>query len=199
LALFPYFESYIRTQASFTKDELAYMQSLAIERKMKKRQLLLHEGEVCKYKGFVVKGLLRTYHTKSDGTESIMRFAPENWWCVEPESYNTRIPSKYAIDALEDSELIMWTREHVELLFAAIPAFRTFSEQLLTGSISAGLNRVLMNISYTAEEKYQAFVTSYPDVHSRVPLHMVASYLGLSRETLSRVRRAYSGKGKKVG
>jgi CRP-like cAMP-binding protein len=83
----------------------------------------------------------------------------------------------------------MWSKEHVEELFAALPAFKDYSDKLIYNNLQASRDRIRMNISYTAEEKYQEFMQSFPDVFNRVPLHMVASYLGVSRETLTRIRK----------
>jgi CRP-like cAMP-binding protein len=188
--MFEIFESFITTQGNFTADELKLMRGPAIERKLRRRQLLLHEGEVCRHKVFVCKGLIRTYRLKNDGTENIMRFVPENCWNVDPQSYNSQTPTKYNIDALEDTNVILWSKESMDELFAAIPTLRVYSEKLKEHSLDATQNRVLANISDTAEEKYEDFITSYPEVFRRVPLHMVASYLGVSRETLSRIRHA---------
>ncbi len=187
--MFEIFEAFIATEAAFTPEELMIVRSLATEKKLRRKQLLLHEGEVCRFKAFVCKGLVRTYRTNEDGTESIMRFATENSWSTEPQSYHKLTPSRYNIEALEDTKLILWTRESMEELFVAVPSFRVYSEKLRENSLDASQDRILMNISYTTEEKYQAFITSFPDIFRRVPLHMVASYLGVSRETLSRIRR----------
>jgi len=188
--MFEIFERYITNEANFTKEQVELLRGLAIERRLRRRQLLLHEGEVCRHKAFVCKGLLRTYRTKNDGTEIIMRFAAENTWNIDPQSYNTQTPSRYNIEAVEDTDVILWNRESMEEIFATIPAFRAYSDKLKENTLDASQNRVLVNISYTAEEKYEDFITTYPDIFRRVPLHMVASYLGLSRETLSRVRHA---------
>jgi CRP-like cAMP-binding protein len=188
--MFEDFEAYITSQDSFTKDELKHMRSLSIVKKLRRRQFLLQEGEVCRYKTFVVKGLLKTYRLKDDGTEYIMRFAAENSWSVDHESYNNQTPSKYYIEALEETQAIQWTREDFDQLLDSIPALKTFSEKIKANNLDASQDRILMNISYTSEEKYQQFVTSFPDIFRRVPLHMVASYLGVSRETLSRIRHA---------
>lgn len=184
------FETYMNAEASFTKEELKLICSRATEKKLRRRQFLLHEGEVCRSKTFVVKGLLRVYRTRDDGAEYNMRFALENSWILDPESYRNQAPSKYNIDALEDAEVLVWSMESMEELFDALPAFRAYSEKLRSNSLDAAQNRILMNISYTAEEKYQEFITSFPDLFRRIPLHMVASYLGVSRETLSRIRHA---------
>lgn len=186
--MFEDFETYISSKGDFTTDELKQLRLLSKVKKLRRRQLLLKEGEICQYKIFVTKGLLRNYRLKDDGTEHIMRFAPENSWTTDHASYNNQTPSKYNIEALEDTEVILWTAENLTELVAAIPAFKSYLDKLITSTLDASYERILMNISYTSEEKYQDFITSFPDVFRRVPLHMVASYLGVSRETLSRIR-----------
>lgn len=188
--MFEAFEAYITSQGSFTNDELKQMRSLSAVKRLHRRQFLLQEGEVCRYKTFIVTGLLKTYRLKDDGTAYIMRFAAENAWSVDHESYNNQTPSKYYIEALENVEMIQWTKENFDRLMDDIPLLKAFSEKIKASNLDASQDRILMNISYTSEEKYQQFVTAFPDIFRRVPLHMVASYLGVSRETLSRIRHA---------
>ena len=188
--MFEAFENYMMSRVDLTKDQLKYICSLATVKRLRRKRLLLKEGEVCQHKIFVAKGLLITYRRKDDGTEYIMRFAPENTWTIDHESYNNQTPTLYNIEALEDSEVILWTRDDFEDLFDAIPAFKSLSDELKANSFDVSQQRILKNISYTSEEKYEDFITSYPDIFRRVPLHMVASYLGVSRETLSRIRHA---------
>jgi len=188
--MFEVFEAYMMSQDGFTDDALRQMRSLSAVKSLRRKQFLLQEGEVCRYKTFVVKGLLKTYRLKDDGTEYIMRFASENSWSVDHESYNNQTPSKYYIEALEATELIQWTKENFDRLMDDIPLLKTFSEKIKASNLDASQERILMNISYTSEEKYQQFITAFPDIFRRVPLHMVASYLGVSRETLSRIRHA---------
>lgn len=184
------FETYIMAEGPVTQEELRLMLGKATVRKFRRRQLLLREGEICQHKIFVSKGLLRTYRLKEDGTEIIMRFSAENSWNVDHESYHNRTPTKYNIEAIEDSEVLGWTRENFNGLLLVIPALRDLSERLRIDSLHSSQDRILMNISASSEEKYQEFVTAFPDIFRRVPLHMVASYLGVSRETLSRIRHA---------
>lgn len=194
--MFGNFETHMTSIASFTEEELDHIRSLSIERKIRRRQSLLSEGEVCRYKIFVSKGLLRNYLVREEGTEHILRFTAENGWTTDPESYDTGAPSKYHIDALEDSEVRLWSHENLQLLVAAIPTLKILFERIKSIALHDVHNRIVMHVSYTAEEKYQAFIASMPDVFSRVPLHMVASYLGVSTKTLTRIRH---GKGVGVG
>jgi CRP-like cAMP-binding protein len=184
------FETYIRSHGSVTDEELRLILSKATTRKYRRRQLLVREGEVCQHKIFVSKGLLRTYRLQEDGTETIMRFAAENSWNVDHESFYHQTPTKYNIEAIEESEVLLWPRDPFEALVLVVPVLRELSERLRIDNLHASQDRILMNISATSEEKYQAFVKAFPEIFRRVPLHMVASYLGVSRETLSRIRHA---------
>ena len=188
--MFEIFEDYITANGHFTQEDLHLMRSLAIIKKVRRKEFLLQEGEVCKYKMFVAKGLLRAYYLKNDGTEQIMRFSAENNWMTDHDSFKNQTPSKGNIEALENTEVILWTRESMAKLFASIPALKLYMERLIENTLMATHERVFRILSSTSEEKYEDFITSFPDVFRRVPLHMVASYLGVSRETLSRIRHA---------
>ena len=188
--MFEIFEAHIRSKIELTQDELKLIRSLASMKKLRRRQFLLQEGDVCRHKVFVCKGLLKAYRLKDNGAEYIMRFAAENTWIADHESYMNRTPAKNNIEAIEDTEVLMWTAEQVGQLYTTVPAFKTYTDRLISNTLDDSQDRILANISYTAEEKYDHFIQSFPDVFARVPLHMVASYLGVSRETLSRVRNA---------
>ena len=192
--MFDVFKSYITDHAGLTAEEIEDIRLLTIVKKIRKKQLLLQEGDISRYKIFVTKGLLRTYRVRDDGTEHIIRFSPENWWSTDLESYNLQVPSKYNIDALEDSEVLLWTKDNFDQLMERIPLLKKFSELLISKSFNVSQERIFLNISYTAEEKYEEFIKSYPEVFKRLPLHMVASYLGVSRETLSRIRHTQANK-----
>jgi CRP-like cAMP-binding protein len=190
--MFEVFEKYLRSKTEITDEELEMIRAVSIQRKLRKRQYLLQEGDVSRHDCFIAKGCLRTYRVSEDGNEHILRFAVENWWMSDKESYNSGKPTKINIDALEDSELIIFTKENFTELQAAIPNLRLFMEQLHARAFDVIQNRLYTHISYTAEEKYNNFIKSYPDIFNRVPLHMIASYLGVSRETLSRIRSQYA-------
>jgi CRP/FNR family transcriptional regulator len=184
------FKTYIQQQAALTDEEVELMYAAAIKRSLRRKEPLLREGEICRYKAFVLKGLLRIYRTKEDGGEYIIQFSPENNWNVEPESYDKTTPSKYNIDALEPSEVLLWARNDFVALQDRIPKLKAFSQRVIADNIYLNRQRVYSTISSSAEEKYDEFIKSYPGVFARVPLHMVASYLGVTRETLSRIRHA---------
>jgi CRP-like cAMP-binding protein len=166
------------------------MRSMAIERKLRRKEFLLREGEICRYKIFIAKGLLRTYAIGEQGSEHILRFSPENSWTTEPESFDNATPSLLNIDALESSELVLWTKNDLRYLIDNIPGLKTYFGKMILGSGSSLRKRILSGISSTAEEKHEEFIKNYPDIYARVPLHMVASYLGVTRKTLTRIRHA---------
>jgi len=188
--MFAEFERYIKTQAVLTEADIKLFRDTAIERTLRRKDFLLQEGKICRYKTFVSKGFLRSYRTTENGSEHIMQFSPENSWTTDPESLDKVIPSLYNIEALEYSEVVMWTKKDFNYLFDNIPELKIYSDKLIYKNLYNTRQRVFSALSATAEEKYDEFIKTYPGILARVPLHMVASFLGVSRETLSRIRHA---------
>ncbi len=188
--MFAEFETFIKTHTNLSEGDIELIRSVAIEKTLRRKESLLHAGEVCRYKMFVSKGLLRTFCTKEDGSDYVLQFSPENSWTTDPESFDKLIPSTCNIDALEYSEVILWTKNDFDYMFANIPGLKNYTQKLISQNMYLVRQRVLSAISSTAEEKYDEFIKNYPGIFARVPLHMVASYLGLSTKTLSRIRHA---------
>jgi CRP-like cAMP-binding protein len=189
--MFEVFEQYLIEKAGLDEHEIATVRAVSVEKRLRKRQYFLQEGEVCVNNCFIVKGCLRLYRVGEDGTEHMLRFAVENWWMSDQESLNNGTPAENNIDALEDSELILISQADYIRLQKTIPRLGELVEKLKARSFEASQRRILSNISYSAEEKYQNFIKTYPDIFYRIPLHMIASFLGVSRETLSRVRNQF--------
>ncbi|HLX93176.1 MAG TPA: Crp/Fnr family transcriptional regulator [Puia sp.] len=183
------FKKYISEKITLAEEEYSIIESVCISRKVKKRQFIMHEGEVCKQIAFVCKGFLRTYFIDDNGDEHIMNFAPENYWSGDRESLMSGFPSKYNIDALEDSDIIVIKKADFDEICKRIPSFNDMTNAILQKSLVVAQQRIHASITYSAEEKYNYFLSKYPSLVNRVPQHMIASYLGLSRETLSRVRK----------
>ena len=186
--MFEEFAKYLREKANLDAEEIDAVRAVSVEKKIRKRQYLLQEGDVCHYNCFIVKGCLRMYTVGEDGVEHIVRFAVENWWISDRESYNNGYPSKCNIDALENSEIILIDKPDFLHLLMITPKLKSFIDKLLARSYDAIQNRIIGAISFSTEEKYQNFIERFPGIVNRVPLHMIASYLGVTRETLSRVR-----------
>ncbi|MFD1874834.1 Crp/Fnr family transcriptional regulator [Hymenobacter bucti] len=183
------FLNYLTARGTFTDAELQQLVSATLVKQLKRRELLLRQGEVCRYMAFVVSGCLRLYRTGEDAVEHILRFAPENWWLNDYESFRSGQPAKSTIDALEDTLVLLWSKESWERLKREIPTFDALQNHLLIRSLDAQVDRLHTTISLPAEERYHAFLTSFPNLYQRVPLHMIASYLGVTRKTLGRIRQ----------
>ncbi|OUJ75790.1 Crp/Fnr family transcriptional regulator [Hymenobacter crusticola] len=187
--MFAVSEPYIRQQAALSDAEVEWLRARSTVRKLRKWQSLLHEGEVWRLQCFIASGCCRLYRFSEDGTNRTLRFAVENWWVTDHQSYRTETPSVYNIEALAATTVLTWTKADWDELLLAIPTLKTCYEQLQARSYEASQRRIFSLISASAEAKYLEFQQTYPLVFNRVPLHMVASYLGMSRETLSRLRR----------
>jgi len=177
-----------------TKEETEYFTSLLKEKKLRRKQYLLQEGDICRHENFVVQGCLRTYHIDSKGQEHIVQFAVEDWWIGDMYSFLTQKPSRYAIDALEDSVVLSIEKKSMDELYIKVPKFEKFYRHLLQNAFIALQERITSNISETGEERYRKFQLKYSKIEERVPQRMIASFLGLTPESLSRIRRQFTDK-----
>lgn len=186
--MFKIFKSYVLDHAEVSGEEFAILESASHMKKLRKRQYLLQEGDVCRYHCFITKGLLRTYSVDDKGNEHIIRFAMENWWISDRESLVNGTPSKFNIDAIEDAEVLLFAKADMDMLMDKLPVFKKMISDILDKSFITSQNRINEVISSTAEEKYHNFVQRYPQFALRAPQAMIASYLGIKPETLSRLR-----------
>ncbi|MXN91255.1 cyclic nucleotide-binding domain-containing protein [Flavobacterium sp. Sd200] len=192
--MYDVFQKYLDNNATLTPFECERIRSFAITKKLRKKQYLLQEGDVWKYDAFITKGCLRTYSVDDKGSEHVISFSMENWWTGDRESLLSQQPSRFNIDAIEDCELVLFTHENFEMLCREIPAFNNMIHTILQRSFIAAQNRIQASLSLTAEEKYLNFVNKYPGFAMRIPQAMIASYLGMTPETLSRIRRQTANK-----
>ncbi|MCI0751390.1 MAG: Crp/Fnr family transcriptional regulator [Flammeovirgaceae bacterium] len=169
--------------------EAAIVQSLFKPRVLRKRQYLLQAGDISRFENFVTKGLLRAYTVDRDGDEHIAMFAMEGWWISDMFSFLTETPATQHIDALEDSEVLHIEKPDLEKLYREVPKFDRFFRILLQNAFVANQQRVIASISETAEEQYLNFIRKYPTLEQRIPHHQIASYLGITPETISRIRK----------
>ncbi|GAA4919503.1 Crp/Fnr family transcriptional regulator [Mucilaginibacter defluvii] len=189
--MFEVFEKYLRGFAEVSNEEMARIEQAAQIKKIRKWQSVLHDGEVWRSMCFIADGCCRLYRYDKNGTDHTVRFGVEHWWMTDPESYNNGTPSDYNIEALSASTLIIWNKDDWEKLMNDIPAFKLFFDRLNAKAFEMSQRRIFSLISSPAEERYLEYQKTYPKVFNKVPLHMVASYLGISRETLSRVRKDF--------
>ena len=187
--MYEVFQKYLDEKVTLTDAESERIKFFAIIKKLRKRQYLLQEGDIWKYDAFIAKGSLRTYSVDEKGAEHVIGLSIENWWTGDRESLLLQQPSRFNIDAIEDSEIILFTHDNFELLCREIPAFNTLVNAILQKSFISSQNRIQASLSFTAEEKYLNFLSKYPGFALRIPQSMIASYLGMTPETLSRIRK----------
>ena len=174
---------------TLTEAEKAVFTQHVTIKKLRKHQYFLQEGEICKSVAFVNKGMLRSYLVDEKNNERIIQFAPEGWFISDIYSFITEDKSNLNIDALEDTELILMSKAAHVYLETAVPEFFKFNYTQYRGAYIALQKRLIDMFTLSTEEKYTKLLSIYPDIMQRVPQHMIASYLGLTPETLSRVRK----------
>jgi CRP-like cAMP-binding protein len=183
--LFAYFER----NFTLSPDEIALMKKLFLSKELRKGEFLLREGEISRYGSFVCKGFLRSYVVDNKGKEHIIQFAPENWWISAKPGATPDSPSTVFIDAIEDSNILLLDSMGHTTLMEKIPAYAASFHAGIQKRGEAKEQRIVHSLSATAEERYHDFLKTYPSIAQRVPQHMLASYLGITPETLSRIRR----------
>ena len=157
--------------------------------RLKKKQCLLFAGDYCKHFAFIVKGAMRQYSVDEKGTEHMVRLGVEGWWMGDRESWVMGTISLYNIDACENTEMLLITRDSASELIKNVPAFCEMIRQLDERNNIANQRRLTSTISGTADRRYVDFIACYPELLNRFPQHIIASYLGITKDTLSRVKR----------
>lgn len=171
-----------------TESDISLLSEIFHLKKLRKHQFLMQSGDVCKIVAFVVKGALKKYTIDGNGKENILELYIENWWAGDKESFMTGTPTPYYIDAYEDTEILVLNKE----TFTNNSNKLTFLSELnnvLTEKNSFQLvKRLHSSQTLTAEQKLEQLQNSYPEFFQRFPQHIIASYLGMTKETLSRIR-----------
>lgn len=157
-----------------------------------KKEYLLRQGDICSYDYFINSGCVKVCYIDERGLENIVKFAIEDWWVVDLDSFLNRTPSFYYIQAVENTVAYRLSKSNYDLLHQRIPAFEKFSKTRWQHSFIAIQQRVGQNLSLTAEERYQQFKVKYPNLELRIPQKLIASYLGITPEFLSVLRRRNS-------
>ena len=183
------FESYLNKKMGLAAPDAKSIAAKVPSKKVKKGEFLLQDGQICKHSFFVESGLLRMYTINSDGKASIVQFAPENWIISDRSSIYFNKPSNYIIDAVEDTHLYSLGQDTMNEINSIQPDFHNNNEILLHKHVMHLQNRITQLLGATAEERYLDFISLYPDLLTRVPQWMIASYLGITPESLSRIRR----------
>ena len=193
------FRTYLQKHVHVTDAQFDQLSKHLKRRSLPKGTVLLRPGEICEHSFFVEKGLLRSYTVDSAGKEHIIQFASENWFLSDRSSVYFNEPSDFFIDVIEESSVIFFDRGFIEYASGIIREFRAYNDRMLHKHILHMQKRLNSLLGSTAERRYMDFIKLYPDLTLRVPQWMIASYLGITPESLSRVRKELAQKHFKPG
>jgi len=188
------FEKYLKERAAVTDDQLHQIKQKIERRSISRGEILLAEGEVCEQFFYVEQGLLRFYSIDKKGNEHILEFAPEKWFVSDRASAYFNEPSEYFIDTVEPSQVVVLSEKFINFASEVSQQFRRYNERILQNHIRHLQNRITQLVRASAEDRYLQVVEKYPDLITRVPQWMVASFLGITPESLSRIRKELAGK-----
>ena len=187
--MFNVFFTHVKGKVFLSREEQDLIKNYFTPKKLRKKQYLLQEGNVCKYMSFVEKGLLRSYNVDDKGLEHMIQFAWEGWWIADTYSFLSGDSAAYNIDAIEDTELLMITLAHFEEMTLKVPKMERYFRILFQNNIVSKERRLISSNTYSTEEKYIKLAETQPELIQRIPQNLIASYLGITPETLSRIRK----------
>jgi len=191
------YESIIKNISKYitlTEKETEIFTSLLKYKAIKRKEFLLREDEVCRHETFVTQGCLRTYYVDQNGMEHVLGFSIEDWWAEDLYSFLTNKPARLCIEALEDTEVLQIEKINLEKLYEEVPKFERFFRLSFQNAYIAQQERITFNLSSTAEERYLSFKNKYPYCEQRFPQKQIASYLGITPEFLSTLRKKSAGR-----
>jgi len=180
--------SYIENYITLTEDESLFLQSKIKQRSYLKGQFIVQQGDVCNTTNFIVTGCTKMFHADADGLEHIVMFSEENWWSSDLGSYISQTPADYNIQCTEPTKVIQFSFLNQEELFEKIPKLERFFRIILEKALVASQKRIVRNFSLPAKERYVYFKEQYPTIEQRIPQYMIASYLGITKEFLSKIK-----------
>ncbi|MCR8669338.1 Crp/Fnr family transcriptional regulator [Aestuariibaculum sp. M13] len=173
---------------SLNDQEIEYFKSKIFIRKYLKGQYIVQQGDVCKYECYVLSGCTKTFYVDQEGHEHIIMFSIEDWWTSDMGSFISQTPADFNVQCLENSELIMISHDVVEDLYREIPKLERFFRKIVERAFVASQKRIVRNFSLTAKDQYLYFREQYPLIEQRIPQYMIASYLGITKEFLSKIK-----------
>jgi CRP-like cAMP-binding protein len=186
--MFTEIDSFIKKHVSVSEKELEKFHSILKHKKVKRKTILLKAGEICNFEAYVLKGCIRVFFIDENGFEIDLYFAVEDWWISDLASFSQQKPSRLYIQALEDSELLSFTYLQKEKLFKDAPVFERLFRLMIQRTHETMMNRLISNLSKSAEERYVEFIRKYPKMPQRIPQHLIAAYIGVSPEFLSKIK-----------
>ncbi|SFZ91565.1 cAMP-binding domain of CRP or a regulatory subunit of cAMP-dependent protein kinases [Flaviramulus basaltis] len=181
--------NHVKKYVNPSEKDLQLFTSMLNQVKLSKRKFLLQPGTHVKHEYFVIKGCLKAYYADDKGSNHIVQFAIENWWIGDFDAFYNLIPSKLYIEAIEDSTLLGINYDDLQELFTKAPIFERYFRLLVNGAFISQRKRILSSLVKDTKERYLEFCETYPSIEDRVPDYHIANYLGVSPESLSRIRR----------
>jgi len=182
------FLDYIKQYIELTPEEESLLLSRVRIKKYLKNQFVVQNGDVCRYENFVLSGCLKTFYIDNEGQEHIVMFAIENWWTADLGSFVTQSPADLNVQCLENSELVQVHYNDLQQLYIDIPKLERFFRIIIQKAFVSAQKRIINNFSLPAMDRYLQFREQYPQIEQRVPQYMIASYLGITKEFLSKIR-----------
>ncbi|MDP9960885.1 Crp/Fnr family transcriptional regulator [Chryseobacterium lathyri] len=171
-------------------EEIIIFKNFWTEKTLKKGEFLLRNGETCRYDSYIVSGVLKAFCINSEnGNEEILFLAIDHWWATDISSFSKQKASIYNIQAVENTSLLQISHQSFQKMLQEIPSLERYFRIILEGYLGTLEKRIVFNNMYKAEQKYYDFLDTYPDIVSRVPQYLIASYLGVSAEFISRIRK----------
>ncbi|WP_028887650.1 Crp/Fnr family transcriptional regulator [Tenacibaculum ovolyticum] len=179
---------YINKFITLTDEEETFLLSKIVHRNYLKDQYIAQQGDVCKTVNFIISGCTKTFYMDLDGQEHIVMFSIEDWWTSDLGSFTSQTPADYNVQCVEATQLIQFTYSNLEELYKEIPKLERLFRKIVERAFVASQKRITRNFSLTAKERYHVFKDSYPTINQRVPQYMIASYLGITKEFLSKIK-----------
>ncbi|CAH0997473.1 hypothetical protein EMA8858_03606 [Emticicia aquatica] len=182
-------QNYISKFVNLTAEELSVVKACMQLREIPKKTMLLNAGDICNFEAYVLKGCIREYFIDHKGQELTLEFAVEDWWVSDITSFENQTPSIMYIETLEDCEILVLSRASKDELLARVPKLERMFRLMIQRHLSVLQKRLFSTVSYTAMDKFEEFLKRYPSLPQRVPQHFIASYLGITPEFLSKLRK----------
>lgn len=179
---------YINRVVPLTQEEEQKLSSLVSFRKLLKGQYFLQQGDICKFSGFVISGCTKTFYVDEEGQEHVIMFSIEDWWTSDMGSFISQKPADFNVQCLENTQLIQFSYENQQQMMQEIPKLERFFRIIIEKAFVASQKRIVRNMSMSAKDRYLIFRKEYPKIEQRIPQYMIASYLGITKEFLSKIK-----------